>query len=197
MAANYDQYIQEAANKYGVPVNLVKAIIKKESSGNPLATSKAGARGLMQLMPATAASLGVKNSYDPKQNIDGGTKYIAQMLNKYKGNVGLALAAYNAGEGNVDKYGGIPPFEETKEYVKTVLGYYGGGNMDLRPGTTANQYMEVPSPVKGVLPNIFRAVTIVVLFIMIFVLLFMAFPAMQGVIPATKAIKVAKAVTAK
>lgn len=194
MAANYDQYIIESANRHGVPVSLVKAIIKQESGGNALATSGAGAMGLMQLMPATAKGLGVTNAYDPKQNIEGGTKYIAQMLDKYQGNVEKALAAYNAGPGNVDKYGGIPPFEETKNYVKKVMAYYGGGNMNAKPGTTANSYMP-EDDLKGILPNIFRSLTIVVLVIMIFILLILAFPSVTNVIPAKNALKVAKAVS--
>lgn len=196
--ANYDQYINEAASKYGVPASLIRAMIKHESGGNPLATSKVGAMGLLQLMPGTAKEMGVTNAYDPKQNIDGGTKYIAQMLNRYKGNVELAIAAYNAGPGKVDAAGGkIPDIGETINHVKKVMADYGGGNLNAKPGTEANTYMPVSNPVKGVLPNIFRSITIIILLVMVFVLLFMAFPTFQNVIPATKALKIAKAVTAK
>ena len=120
--ASLEEIFTEAANTYHVPKDLIKAIAKAESDFNPNATSGAGAQGIMQLMPATARELGVTDSYDPYQNIMGGTKYISQMLEKYNGNVSLALAAYNAGSNNVEKYGGIPPFEETQNYVVKVPG---------------------------------------------------------------------------
>ncbi|MBH1940584.1 lytic transglycosylase domain-containing protein [Mobilitalea sibirica] len=115
-----DDIFEEAAKKYNVSVNLLKAIGKAESDFRPEAVSRSGAQGIMQLMPKTAAYLGVKDSFDPEQNIMGGAKYIKELLDKYDGDTNLALAAYNAGMGNVRKYGGIPPFEETQNYVVKV-----------------------------------------------------------------------------
>lgn len=123
--AALDPIFEEAAAKYGVNVDLLKAIGKAESGFNASAVSSAGAVGVMQLMPGTAQSLGVNNPYNARENIMGGAKYISQLLDKYGGNTKLALAAYNAGPGNVDKYGGIPPFEETQNYVKRVMEYAG------------------------------------------------------------------------
>lgn len=123
--ASYENYFKLAAETYQIPENLLKAVAKAESDFNPNAVSHCGAQGIMQLMPATARSLGVTNSFDPGQNIMGGAKYLRQMLDNFDGDVTKAVAAYNAGPGAVQKYGGIPPYKETQNYVTKVLGYAG------------------------------------------------------------------------
>ena len=116
--------IDKVSKKHGVDEKLVRALVRQESGFNPNATSHCGAMGLMQLMPATAKGLGVTDAYNPVQNVEGGVKYLKSMLNKYNGNVILALAAYNAGPGAVDKYGTVPPYAETQNYVKSILANY-------------------------------------------------------------------------
>lgn len=116
--------VTSISEKHGVDDRLVKALIRQESGFNPKATSRVGAMGLMQLMPATAKSLGVKDAYNPIQNVEGGVKYLKSMLDRYNGNIILALAAYNAGPGAVDKYSGVPPYKETQNYVKNILANY-------------------------------------------------------------------------
>jgi soluble lytic murein transglycosylase-like protein len=113
--------VNKAAAKYNLPTKLIKAVIRAESNFNSHAVSTAGAQGLMQLMPATAEELGVKNPFDIDQNVDGGTRYLRKMLDKFGGDIKMALAAYNAGPGTVERYQGNVPYRETKQYVNRVL----------------------------------------------------------------------------
>jgi soluble lytic murein transglycosylase-like protein len=123
--SEYDKIITNAANKFNIDVALIKAVIKAESNFNHQAVSRAGAKGLMQLMPQTASALKVDDVFHPGDNIEGGARYLRYLLNVYKGNLTLALAAYNAGEGAVAKYNyGVPPFRETQNYIKRVLAFY-------------------------------------------------------------------------
>jgi soluble lytic murein transglycosylase-like protein len=119
--SQFDDLIRAAAAREGVDPTLVKAVVQAESGFDPRAVSGAGAKGLMQLMDGTARSLGVTNSLDPVQNVVGGTKYLKQLISRYGGDVSRALAAYNAGPGAVDAYGGVPPYAETRNYVQRVL----------------------------------------------------------------------------
>lgn len=116
-------WVDEASSAFDVDPDLVRAVIHQESGGNSLAESSQGAKGLMQLMDGTASDMGVNNSWDGRQNVLGGTRYLKKLLNTYDGNETLALAAYNAGPENVRKHGGVPPFTETQNYVKSVLGH--------------------------------------------------------------------------
>jgi hypothetical protein len=121
----YATEIREIASRHGVDPTLVESVIRAESAFNPSAVSRTGARGLMQLMPKTAVALGVRDSFNPRENIDGGVRHLRYLLDRYPGNLPLAVAAYNAGEGAVDAYRGIPPYAETQQYVQRVL--QGGG----------------------------------------------------------------------
>jgi len=135
LPGGFGQMVDQAAKKYGVDPALIAAVMETESKFNPDAVSGAGARGLMQLMPATARGLGVTNASDPLQNVLGGAKLLGQLSQKYNGNLELTLAAYNAGSGAVDKHGGIPPYAETRKYVPLVLAAYERSKAQV--GTTA------------------------------------------------------------
>jgi len=130
-AGRYDGLIERAAQREGIDPELVKAVVQHESGFDPRATSPAGAMGLMQLMPATARGLGVTDPYDPAQSIAAGTRMLSRLVKRYDGDLSLALAAYNAGSGAVERYGGVPPYRETQNYVRNVLATY-----DEARGTT-------------------------------------------------------------
>jgi soluble lytic murein transglycosylase-like protein len=116
----YDDIIQEAAAEYDMDPNLIHAVMQAESAFHPYAVSRAGAEGLMQLMPELSDEIGVNDAFDPRENIMGGARYLKRLLDHHNGNIDLALASYNAGPGNVERYGGVPPFRETRNYVKTI-----------------------------------------------------------------------------
>jgi len=158
-AGRFDTIIETHASKQGLRLELVRAVIQVESAYNPRATSPKGAMGLMQLMPGTARELGVRDAYDPEENIRGGTTYLRQLLDKYRGNEDLALAAYNAGPGAVDKHGEkVPPYRETRDYVRKVgsaagksaaLGATGGRRtiykwIEIRDGVAIPKYSDKP-----------------------------------------------------
>lgn len=116
----YDEIIEEAAAKYEMDADLIHAVMQAESAFHPYAVSRAGAEGLMQLMPDLSEQMGVSDAFDPRDNIMGGVRYLKRLLDYHDGNIDLALASYNAGPGNVERYGGVPPFRETRNYVKTI-----------------------------------------------------------------------------
>jgi len=134
---NHDPMIWRVSEKYSVAYALVKAIIKAESNFDPKAISRAGARGLMQLMPATATALGVTDSFYPEDNIEGGVRYLLELFN---GNLELALAAYNSGEATVSRYNGIPPYRETRTYIQRVLRYFQKYSSERNAGRAKDHY---------------------------------------------------------
>ncbi|SRR5216683_6790957 len=139
----YVTEIKDASGRYGVPERLVQAVIRVESAFNPRAVSIRGAQGLMQLMPETASLLGVRNSFDPQQNIDGGVRHLRGLIDRFGNDLPMALAAYNAGEKAVVTYRGIPPFAETRDYVTRVLYYYYDGSTNGLAGAPTAVYRTV------------------------------------------------------
>jgi hypothetical protein len=172
----YYNLINSASDKYQVPATLIAAVIKQESGFQSTARSGPGAGGLMQLMPGTAASLGVTNVWDPKQNIDGGVRYLSQQLKTFNGNTSLALAAYNAGPGNV-KNGMIPAIPETQNYVKSIMAMWGGGNIDpaTMPGDTSTTGGGIAGTIVSGIQNIFKTITGDILKFVIYIILFGVF----------------------
>ncbi len=131
-AKSTSQIVREASETHGVDLDFIRSVIKQESAGNSQAVSSAGARGLMQLMPGTASQLGVSDSFSPEQNVHGGTRYLRELLERYNGDAVKALAAYNAGPNTVDRYKGVPPYRETRQYVRRVIVDYNKSKQGTR-----------------------------------------------------------------
>jgi hypothetical protein len=189
--ASYDSIIQKASSTYGIDDDLIRAVIQQESGGRNGLTSSAGAQGLMQLMPATARSLGVTDPNDPVQNIMAGSKYLAQQIKAFGGDVRLGLAAYNAGAGNVKKYGGIPPFKETRNYVNKIMSNYtGAGITGEGTGETSTE-----TDITGTVFNTgVRVVLILLVMIVGFLFFVKAFPVTNQVLDLANPVKKVKAV---
>jgi soluble lytic murein transglycosylase-like protein len=148
--SRYDEYIREAANLYQLPESLIRAVIKQESDFNPYSVSSAGAAGLMQLMPETAQSMSVQDVLDPRQSVLGGTRFLRILANMFNGDLVLTLAAYNAGPNAVIRYAGVPPYEETQHYVRSVLRYYYLYRAGTMPGQDAPTSPNVVVPAAAV-----------------------------------------------
>ena len=136
--SDYSSYVQKSARKYEIEPELIHAVIRTESNGNNRAVSKKGAMGLMQLMPSTANDMNVGNPFNPEENIEGGTRYLRYLIEKFNGNLTLAVAAYNSGPKTVERYGNVPPISETRQYVNRVLALYNG-----------KRHYDIPGPVEA------------------------------------------------
>lgn len=145
--ADYQSIVHEKASMYNIDPSLVKAVIKTESNWNHRAVSKKGAIGLMQLMPSTASDMNVSNPFNPEENIEGGIRYLKHLLERFKGDLTLALAAYNAGPKTVEKFGLVPPITETKQYIKKVLSLYNGNGTNHPAGTGSTKKEDKPQPI--------------------------------------------------
>lgn len=150
VSADYSSFVQKSARKYEIEPELIHAVIRTESNGNHRAVSKKGAMGLMQLMPSTASDMNVGNPFNPEENIEGGTRYLRYLIEKFNGNLTLAIAAYNSGPKTVERYGNVPPISETRQYVNRVLSLY-NGKRNYAFSTSAEPYHELP-------PQIFKVV---------------------------------------
>jgi hypothetical protein len=154
VTSSFASHIKDAASRYGVPERLVSAVIRVESGFNPRAVSRKGARGLMQLMPTTASMLGVRNSFDPLENIDGGVRHLRGLIDRFGNNLPLALAAYNAGEQAVANHRGIPPYPETQDYVARILRLIGDDAVDIPPPPPLTTYRIVADDGATIYTNI-------------------------------------------
>ena len=143
---DYSGYVHRAATKYDLEPELIRAVIKTESNGNHKAVSRKGAMGLMQLMPSTANDMNVSNPFNPEENIEGGARYLKHLLDRFDGNLTLALAAYNSGPGTVERYGSVPPILETREYVKRVFSLYSGRKSYALSGMSGSPQQK-PAPI--------------------------------------------------
>ena len=142
---DYSSYVQKSARKYEIEPELIHAVIRTESNGNCRAVSKKGAMGLMQLMPSTASDMNVGNPFNPEENIDGGTRYLRYLIEKFNGNLTLAIAAYNSGPKTVEKYGNVPPISETRQYVNRVFTLYNGKRQYAISGPVEDEQVR-PAP---------------------------------------------------
>jgi hypothetical protein len=146
---DYSSYVQKSAQKYEIEPELIHAVIRTESNGNCRAVSKKGAMGLMQLMPSTASDMNVGNPFNPEENIDGGTRYLRYLIEKFNGNLTLAIAAYNSGPKTVERYGNVPPISETRQYVNKVFALYNGKRSYAVSDTPADN-QDKPAPIHKV-----------------------------------------------